>query len=387
MDDTNPSKAGLVALAGGVGTPIAPPPHAPRGGRGCKRHAGAAHPAHPGAARLARNRGVRAFAVCDSLDGRRERGRAHCHRECAWFAGQVQPPSPGPAAREVGVLLLPGARAARHFERRARHAFEAAPGRHDKEGRHRPRNNPELAVAELPALQRVRPGGEAAFEGAVAVVAVEPAAVPPSVLPRPHTRGAAGVQRSQGVSYPGAPQSTGRGEGIRGGASEVDHRGPAVVGRDPGEARLGAFVRHGRQGDETRTRSPGAVHGPGTGGEARGPGWVQARRGDAFRCVCGRQDQPARAASAPERDPRGVEARFTGVLVSGTTCTTASTTRRRSCVRRRSCRRRGRTSSSAAICTTSAAYARCSWSTAKPRRVLPRRTAKHRPRRGDSRWS
>jgi hypothetical protein len=33
LDDTNPSKAGLVALAGGVGTPIAPPPRPPRRAR------------------------------------------------------------------------------------------------------------------------------------------------------------------------------------------------------------------------------------------------------------------------------------------------------------------------------------------------------------------
>ena len=36
LDDTNPSKAGLVALAGGVGTPIAPPPTPPAEGEDAK---------------------------------------------------------------------------------------------------------------------------------------------------------------------------------------------------------------------------------------------------------------------------------------------------------------------------------------------------------------
>ena len=195
----------------------------------------------------------------------------------------VQPTHPRRVAGAGCLLLLPRAREVRGARGGSRVAALAASRRRASVRRDWPGDDPEPLDAQLPALQHVRSGREAAEQGAAAREPEQPAAVQVPLLPGPHPRDPAGVLRREGVPDPGAPQGSQARERVRPGAHQVDHRRTATARGDSGEE--GSHNRRLRR----RRRAEGAPPLPRAHrrGQARRPREVPRRAGGPRGCVQG----------------------------------------------------------------------------------------------------
>mmetsp|Transcript_35605 Transcript_35605/g.88972 ORF Transcript_35605/g.88972 Transcript_35605/m.88972 type:complete len:297 (+) Transcript_35605:321-1211(+) len=292
---------GVVAGAGRIGgKPSAAAPD-PRGrGRDCPRGSRAPDSAHPGAAAAPRDRGVCTSAAAPGVGGRQGSSSQRRFGGGDGTAGRVQPAHAGRVAGTRRVLLQPCARNVRAAGRGARRPARLAPHRRAALRRNWPRNHPQPAVTQLPALQPVRPGGEAPVQGAAPGEPLQPTAVPLSLLPGSHSCHPTGVLGRQGVPDAGAPQGAQGGQGVRTGAGKVDHCGAPAAGRNPRE-------EGPDRGRLRAARRAQAVSRPDAGGAPGGPGKVPGRHGGVRRRVQRRQNHepghPPPSQRHPHRPP------------------------------------------------------------------------------------